>query len=231
MQSLVRHNASKMHETRSSIGLKKYTCECGKYYIHQQSLRNHKIKHHKTEQIIIPPILVVPSQQQMIIEKMQQEINGMKEELQIMKNKKAIPPEKMHQEINEMKEELQRMKNKKATPPEKMQHEINKMKEELQIIKNKKATPPLQKSRDIRKKITKETRKEIVDEQENTCGKCKEKLSSCFQMDHIVGIQFGGTNEKSNLMALCCECHAKKSIAENKCRQQIKEAIQRIISV
>jgi len=181
MQSLVRHNASKMHETRSSIGLKKYTCECGKYYIHQQSLRNHKIKHHKTEQIIIPPILVVPSQQQMIIEK--------------------------------------------------MQHEINKMKEELQIIKNKKATPPLQKSRDIRKKITKETRKEIVDEQENTCGKCKEKLSSCFQMDHIVGIQFGGTNEKSNLMALCCECHAKKSIAENKCRQQIKEAIQRIISV
>ena len=206
MQSLVRHNASKMHETRSSIGLKKYTCECGKYYIHQQSLRNHKIKHHKTEQIIIPPILVVPSQQQMIIEKMQQEINGMKEELQIMKIKKA-------------------------TPPEKMQHEINKMKEELQIIKNKKATPPLQKSRDIRKKITKETRKEIVDEQENTCGKCKEKLSSCFQMDHIVGIQFGGTNEKSNLMALCCECHAKKSIAENKCRQQIKEAIQRIISV
>jgi hypothetical protein len=44
MQSLDRHNASKMHETRSSPGVKKYTCECGKYYIHQQSLRNHKMK-------------------------------------------------------------------------------------------------------------------------------------------------------------------------------------------
>lgn len=41
MQTLVHHNASKMHKTQAS-GAKKYTCGCGKYYMHQQSLRNHK---------------------------------------------------------------------------------------------------------------------------------------------------------------------------------------------
>ena len=135
------------------------------------------------------------------------------------------PLEKMQKEFNEMKDELQMLKK------EKMQQDINNMKKEIQIIKKEKkaAEPAPIKSRDIRKQIKKETRQEIVSEQENTCGECKEDLSSCFQIDHIVGIQYGGTNDKSNLMALCCECHAKKSIAENRCRRQIKEAIQTIL--
>ena len=43
-QSLERHINSKMHKIRSSSLVKRYTCECGKYYLHQQSLRNHKLK-------------------------------------------------------------------------------------------------------------------------------------------------------------------------------------------
>lgn len=42
-------------------------------------------------------------------------------------------------------------------------------------------------------------------------------------------MQFGGTDEETNLMALCRECHARKSIAENACRKQIHGAIQTIL--
>lgn len=80
-----------------------------------------------------------------------------------------------------------------------------------------------------RKNINKDVRQYIVDKQENSCGECKLPLTLYFQIDHIVGLQFGGTNEETNLMALCCECHAIKSITENKCRKQIKNAIQAIL--
>uniref|UniRef100_A0A6C0HK21 C2H2-type domain-containing protein n=1 Tax=viral metagenome TaxID=1070528 RepID=A0A6C0HK21_9ZZZZ len=214
MQSLDRHNASKMHEIRSSL-LKKYTCECGKYYIHQQSLRNHKMKC-EFEGPKITPTFSTPLPEQTAFEKMQQELEKTKEEMQ--------------QEINETKDELEKMKEVINETKEKMQQELDKTKDEIkkmkEDIKKIKGEP---KSRDIRKQINKETRTEVVIEQENKCGECKEELSLYFQIDHVVGIQFGGTNDKSNLMALCCECHTKKSIAENKCRRQIKEAIQTIL--
>lgn len=91
--------------------------------------------------------------------------------------------------------------------------------------------PPTQlKRKDKRRsKVNMVLRQQIVDRQENTCGYCEQILSSYFQIDHIVGLQFGGDNEESNLMALCCECHSKKSITENRCRKQIKEAVQTII--
>ena len=216
MQSLDRHNASKMHEIRSSL-VKKYTCECGKYYIHQQSLRNHKMKC-EFEEPKITPTFSTPLPEQTAFEKMRQELEKTKEEMQ--------------HEIKKMKEEMQQQENKKMKEEEnkKMQQELDKTKDEIKKMKEEiKKIKGEPKSRDIRKQINKETRTEVVIEQENKCGECKEELSLYFQIDHVVGIQFGGTNDKSNLMALCCECHTKKSIAENKCRRQIKEAIQTIL--
>uniref|UniRef100_A0A6C0HKE4 C2H2-type domain-containing protein n=1 Tax=viral metagenome TaxID=1070528 RepID=A0A6C0HKE4_9ZZZZ len=150
-----------------------------------------------------------------------------KKSLEFHKKNCTSPPSVKRLDVNEViqkesKEELKKIK-------EEIQQELEKIKVEMRKIKKEKVEPAVPKSRDIRKQIKKETRKEVVDDQQNKCGRCEEELSSCFQIDHIVGIQFGGTNEKSNLMALCCECHARKSIAENKCRQQIKEAIQNIL--
>jgi len=85
------------------------------------------------------------------------------------------------------------------------------------------------KSRDRRKPISKSVKQTIIDKQQNACGECKRVLSSFFQIDHIIALQFGGTDDESNLMALCCECHAMKSITENRCRTQIQEAIQTIL--
>ena len=86
-----------------------------------------------------------------------------------------------------------------------------------------------QKSRDKRKKISKEVRQHVVNKQENACGMCKLVLTPYFELDHIIGLQFGGTDDEANLMALCRDCHAKKSIKENQCRPQIKDAIQTIL--
>ena len=86
-----------------------------------------------------------------------------------------------------------------------------------------------QKSRDKRKKISKEVRQHVVNKQENACGMCKLVLTPYFEIDHIIGLQFGGTDDEANLMALCRDCHAKKSIKENQCRPQIKDAIQTIL--
>jgi len=90
--------------------------------------------------------------------------------------------------------------------------------------------PQPQKSRDKRKKISKDMRQHIVNKQENACGICKLVLTPYFEMDHIIGLQFGGTDDEANLMALCRDCHAKKSITENQRRDKIKDAIQTILS-
>ena len=43
--SFDRHNISVMHKRRlNDKDMQKYYCECGKYYVHQQSLHNHKLK-------------------------------------------------------------------------------------------------------------------------------------------------------------------------------------------
>jgi predicted restriction endonuclease len=86
------------------------------------------------------------------------------------------------------------------------------------------------KSRDKRKKISKVVRQHVVDKQEKACGMCKLVLTPYFEIDHIIGLQFGGTDDEANLMALCRDCHAKKSITENQRRDKIKDAIQTILS-
>jgi hypothetical protein len=75
MQSLDRHNASKMHANRTAVGVKKYTCGCGKFYLHQHSVRNHKLKCSFIEvsppnpAIIVPPVIAdVITAEQIIIE-------------------------------------------------------------------------------------------------------------------------------------------------------------------
>ena len=80
----------------------------------------------------------------------------------------------------------------------------------------------------VRKKISKDIRQQIAEKQENACGECKQTLTPYFELDHIIGLQFGGTDDESNLMALCRECHGEKSVTENQCRKQIRDAIQTI---
>jgi len=48
-----------------------------------------------------------------------------------------------------------------------------------------------------------------------TCAKCKNKFSSEeLELDHIIPIANGGTNDYNNLQPLCIECHLAKTKGE-----------------
>ena len=79
------------------------------------------------------------------------------------------------------------------------------------------------------KRVTPSMRQMVANNQERKCGQCSNDLQTYFQVDHIIGKQFGGDNSLENLMALCGECHNQKSALENIKREQIKQAIQNIL--
>lgn len=63
------------------------------------------------------------------------------------------------------------------------------------------------------KRCVSQSKKRLVASQQKwNCGHCNNQLDHTFEIDHIVDLQFGGTNEVSNLVALCRNCHGKKTI-------------------
>lgn len=61
-----------------------------------------------------------------------------------------------------------------------------------------------------------ETKKKYVAANQNwTCAHCKCKLPAWFEVDHVKRLQYGGSNDISNLEALCRECHGKKTAEEH----------------
>tara|TARA_Y100000768_G_scaffold389042_1_gene391377 strand:- start:6670 stop:7206 length:537 start_codon:yes stop_codon:yes gene_type:complete len=71
--------------------------------------------------------------------------------------------------------------------------------------------PPTRKKRSVS-----ETKKKYVASKQNwNCGHCKNQLSAWFEVDHIMSLENGGTNEVDNLVALCRECHGEKTAMEH----------------
>ena len=66
------------------------------------------------------------------------------------------------------------------------------------------------------KRSVSETKKKYVASQQNwICGDCKDQLTAWFEVDHKLRLERGGTNELDNLVALCRNCHGKKTAIEN----------------
>lgn len=66
------------------------------------------------------------------------------------------------------------------------------------------------------KRSVSETKKKFVASQQGwKCDSCKQQLSAWFEVDHKIRLGSGGTNHISNLVALCRECHGKKTAFEN----------------
>ena len=66
------------------------------------------------------------------------------------------------------------------------------------------------------KRSVSETKKKYVASCQNwKCGKCKQQLTAWFEVDHVVRLEHGGSNEVQNLIALCRECHGEKTAMEN----------------
>jgi hypothetical protein len=66
------------------------------------------------------------------------------------------------------------------------------------------------------KRSVSETKKKYVAfNQDWKCGECKARLNAWFEVDHRIRLEHGGGNDVSNLVALCRECHGKKTAMEN----------------
>lgn len=58
-------------------------------------------------------------------------------------------------------------------------------------------------------------KKVVASEQKWNCAICLKILDYTYQIDHILPLSQGGDNRRSNLQALCPNCHAKKTYLES----------------
>jgi len=66
------------------------------------------------------------------------------------------------------------------------------------------------------KRSVSETKKKYVAaSQDWTCGHCKAQLDHTFEIDHKLRLEYGGGNDVNNLIALCRNCHGRKTASEN----------------
>lgn len=66
------------------------------------------------------------------------------------------------------------------------------------------------------KRSVSETKKKFVASRQNwKCGECNDQLNAWFEVDHKIRLEYGGSNHVDNLVALCRECHGKKTTIEN----------------
>ena len=66
------------------------------------------------------------------------------------------------------------------------------------------------------KRSVSETKKKYVAAQQDwKCGECKSQLDHTYEIDHRIRLVYGGGNDVQNLVALCRNCHGKKTASEN----------------
>jgi hypothetical protein len=66
------------------------------------------------------------------------------------------------------------------------------------------------------KRSVSETKKKYVASHQNwICGHCNCQLDHTYEIDHRLRLEYGGGNDVDNLIALCRNCHGKKTAEEN----------------
>jgi hypothetical protein len=85
-----------------------------------------------------------------------------------------------------------------------------------QFIAQPQATRILQSGKGATKRSVSETKKKYVAaNQDWKCGHCQCQLDHTFEIDHKIRLEYGGDNDVQNLIALCRNCHGKKTASEN----------------
>lgn len=57
-------------------------------------------------------------------------------------------------------------------------------------------------------------KKYVASQQDWKCGECRRQLDYTYEVDHKIRLEHGGGNDVQNLIALCRECHGKKTVLE-----------------
>lgn len=74
----------------------------------------------------------------------------------------------------------------------------------------------LQSGKQGTKRSVSETKKKFVAANQTwKCGNCRQMLPAWFEVDHKIRLDQGGSNHVDNLVALCRDCHGRKTACEN----------------
>jgi len=65
-----------------------------------------------------------------------------------------------------------------------------------------------------KRNVTGLMKKKVAASQSWKCGHCKSTLDETYEVDHILALYKGGSNDEANLVALCPHCHRKKTVEE-----------------
>jgi 5-methylcytosine-specific restriction endonuclease McrA len=65
------------------------------------------------------------------------------------------------------------------------------------------------------RKVSDQLKKIVASQQSWKCRKCKNILDATYEVDHIIALEDGGSNDIQNLQALCRNCHGKKTMEDN----------------
>jgi hypothetical protein len=66
-----------------------------------------------------------------------------------------------------------------------------------------------------KRNISQTIKKMVASNQKWHCTHCKNILDYTYEIDHIIPLYKGGSNEIYNLQALCRNCHGKKTIHDS----------------
>jgi hypothetical protein len=69
--------------------------------------------------------------------------------------------------------------------------------------------------RKVKRSVSESLKKYTASSQGWKCNICKNTLNATFQVDHIIRLEHGGTNDRNNLQAVCVGCHSSKTLMEN----------------
>ena len=75
--------------------------------------------------------------------------------------------------------------------------------------------PPMRESVKGKRSVSETKKKYVAAQQDWKCGDCGDKLDHTYEIDHKIRLEYGGGNDVQNLVALCRNCHGKKTASEN----------------
>ncbi len=76
------------------------------------------------------------------------------------------------------------------------------------------STKEKKKGSKTKRNVSELSKKIVASRQKWRCKKCKELLDFTYEIDHIVPLYKGGSNELDNLRALCRNCHGSLTLLD-----------------
>lgn len=125
-----------------------------------------------------------------------------------MTNKRAFFSGNNGNNGNGNEDEAEDWSNSNTTTSKRQQYNINKM-------MSSGGTSATTGIKATKRSVSESKKKFVAAQQSWRCGDCKRQLPSWFEVDHRIRLENGGSNAVDNLVALCRDCHGKKTAFEN----------------